>query len=89
MAGKLESIISDLLAVWRLNGLQVHDWNRQQQLLRCVVHAPVLKLTQELTCFFTYLMMWMDPMQHAFNTLVSTHSKIGLLPSKLLLLLHH
>ena len=93
MAGKLIGIISDLLVVWCLNRLQVHGLNRthmsQQQLLRCVVHALILKLTQEPTCFLTYLMMWMDPTQHAFTTLVSTHSKIGLLPSKLLLLLHH
>ncbi len=93
MAGKLIGIISDLPVVWCLNRLQVHGLNRthmsQQQLLRCVVHALILKLTQEPTCFLTYLMMWMDPTQHAFTTLVSTHSKIGLLPSKLLLLLHH
>lgn len=47
----------------------------------------MLNVTQGLTCCMTYLMMWMDPTQHAFNTMASTHSKIGLPPSKLLLLL--
>ncbi len=59
----------------------------QQQLLRCVVHDSILTLTQELTCSLTYLMIWMELTQHAFNTMASAHSQIGLLPSKLLLLL--